>query len=62
MVRLLIRREYNRRTQGTSQVKASDYAREFRIGRPKQKEARPMIEQFILAEAHRELAATSRDV
>lgn len=62
MLRLLIRREFLRRTEGTSKVQASSYSSEFRNGRPRaQKEPRPMIEQFIMAEAKRELANTNAE-
>lgn len=35
MIRLLIHREYKRRTTGKSVVKASEYSSDFRIGKPR---------------------------
>lgn len=34
IIRLLVRREFNRRTTGTSKVAHQDVATDFRIGRP----------------------------
>lgn len=40
IIRLLIRREFNRRTTGSSKVDHSDVATDFRIGRPTTKRSR----------------------
>lgn len=59
MLRLLIRREFSRRTQGTSKVAPSEYSSEFRNGRPRRPQPKPMIHSFLMAEAKAECARTN---
>lgn len=58
MLRLLIRREFTRRTEGTSKIRSADYCSEFRNGRPRRQEPKPMMHSFLMAAAKEECSNT----